>query len=205
MCLYIYTYIKLTSICNSKFNIYKYSQTHTYIWCECRPPKQNNTAEISKRTLVPCPFWLNRVHAAYQQIRKANPLLLLWSNKDPWAEELPCFNTSLQAANKISKVLKGNFLAYFLSLPHIMYTLTHIRETIQSHKEIVPLEITLRTTESIRNVLTQLLHIAIGKNMSAAALATVEMVLCYVLAQISIWWRNFILFTTTMYCLILNK
>lgn len=68
-----------------------------------------------------------------------------------------------------------------------MYTLTHIRETIQSHKEIVPLEITLRTTESIRNVLTQLLHIAIGKNMSAAALATVEMVLCYVLAQISIW------------------
>lgn len=48
-----------------------------------------------------------------------------------------------------------------------MYTLTHIRETIQSHKEIVPLEITLKTTESIRKVLTQLLHIAIGKDMSS--------------------------------------
>jgi len=122
--------------------------TQTRTWCKFWLLKQNNTVETSKRALVHCTFWLKRVHAAYSQIRKANPLLLQWSNKDPWAENLPGYYTSLQAAGIKPVKFYNDTLPLFVSPTH-MYTITHIEWIpVQWPDAIVPLELAFRATEN---------------------------------------------------------
>lgn len=130
---------------------------------------KNNTVETSKRALIHCPFWLKRVHAAYSQIRKENPLLFLWSNKGHFAEELPLCYSSLQAAAQNSKFLKEHLLTSFCLSHLYVHTHTHThkeKETLLSDiNTIVPLQLAFRTSENVKNVLIQLARLATGKDV----------------------------------------